>query len=462
LCRTLEEHPSEKALYQIECIRVGVLSEPLARHREQWRSSEAVFLLLVAITTWFGSEFGEGGPPSAWFDQRIYGVPLHYGLFLGLVLLITPYLPRGVAASLSGRLRQIGVWPSVATAALVLAFALSLAIVRGVPELFADWRNLGVAAVTAIVASKWIAAQEWRRFVVTDIATMYGLLSLPYLVGYVLGGGSSLFGVRIPVFEGTSLYLGSFAAIVAIWNVLRPDERLGSLRTSVLRLAGISGALLVLLSFRRSFWLVWALGLVLVAFLHMRRQGGRPIRLFVAAALGFAVVLVTIAALGSEALLARLESFSPTATGQFTATNEDHVNDLVDAWSIVRQDPILGFGIGRHYETNLISDWKAESFEVHNSLIHVWLKFGVAGAVVYIWFHFALARASIQSRDLLPVGAFVVSQFAATMVGTWPYGRFQMAIFLGLLIAIIAVLRTDELSATVSPSYRTDRYSSMY
>ena len=435
-------------IYQIECFRVGVLSEPRARHREQWRSSEAIFLLGVAITTWFGSEFGEGGSPSAWFDQRIYGVPLHYGLFVFLVLLITPYLPRDAAVPLSRRLRQIGVWPSVVAAALVLAFALSLAILRGVPELFADWRNLGVVAVTTIFASKWVAAQEWRIFVVTDIATLYGLLSVPYLVGYVLGGGSSLFGVRIPVFEGTSLYLGSFASIVAMWNVLRPDERLGSLRTTALRVAGISGALLVLLSFRRSFWLVLALGLVLVAFFHMRRQGRRPARLFVAAAIGFVVVVVTVAALGSEAVLARLESFSPTATGQFTATNEDHVNDLVDAWQIVSQDPLLGYGIGRHYETNLISDWKTESFEVHNSLIHVWLKFGVAGAVVYVWFHFALVRAAIRTSDLLPVGAFILSQFAATMVGTWPYGRFQMAIFLGLLIAIVAVLRTDQPAAS--------------
>jgi hypothetical protein len=408
------------------------------------KGSEAVFLLVAAATTWIGNEFGEGAESSAWFGQTAFGVPLQYALFGLLLIGISPFVLTMPPYSLSTRLRRLGLVPPLLAASVVLAFSLSVAIVRGVPELFADWRNLVVTGFTALYAAKWLAGQSWKRFVVTDLATLYGLLSIPDLVSYALGYGSVVLGVRTTVFEGTSLYLGALAAIVAGWHLLRGNNDMGTMRTALLRVGGVAGSLLVLLSFRRSFWLVWGIGLATLLLLYLRTRNARPARVLLAGLGGAALVFIAVASLGTDNVTARLGSFLPTSTGTYSATNEDHVNDLIDAWSIIEQDPLLGYGIGRRYETQLISAWKTESFEVHNAVLHVWLKFGILGAVTYIWFHAAFIRAAARYRVSVPIAAFVVGQSVATIFGTWPYGRFQMAVFLGLALAIVCVADDGE------------------
>lgn len=408
------------------------------------KGSEAVFLLVAAATTWIGNEFGEGAKSSAWFGQTAFGVPLQYGLFGLLLIGISPFVLTMPPYSLSTRLRRLGLVPPLLAASVVLAFSLSVAIVRGVPELFADWRNLAVTGITALYASKWLAGQSWKRFVLTDLATLYGLLSIPDLVSYALGYGSELLGVRTTVFEGTSLYLGSLAAIVAGWHLLRGDNDMGRMRTALLRVGGVAGSLLVLLSFRRSFWLVWGVGLATLLLPYLRTRNARPARVLLAGLGGAALVFIAVASLGTDNVTARLGSFLPTSTGTYSATNEDHVNDLIDAWSIIEQDPLLGYGIGRRYETQLISAWKTESFEVHSAVLHVWLKFGILGAITYVWFHAAFIRAAGRYRVSVPIAAFVVGQSVATIFGTWPYGRFHMAVFLGLALAIVCVAEDDE------------------
>ncbi|HKY48642.1 MAG TPA: O-antigen ligase family protein [Acidimicrobiia bacterium] len=423
----------------------------------RFRGSEAVFLLIAAATTWIGNEYGEGAESSAWFGQTAFGVPLQYALFGLLLIGLSPFVLTMPPYSMSARLRRLGLVPPLLAATAVLAFSLSVAIVRGVPELFADWRNLVVTALTALYASKWLAGQGWKRFVLTDLATLYGLLSIPDLISYALGYGSQVLGVRTTVFEGTSLYLGSIAAIVAAWHLLRVGNDLGKMRTALLRVGGVAGSLLVLLSFRRSFWLVWGVGLATLLLLYLRSRNARPARVLLAGLGGVALVFIAVVSLGTDNVAARLGSFVPTSTGTYSATNEDHVNDLIDAWSIIERDPLLGYGIGRRYETQLISAWKTESFEVHSAVLHVWLKFGILGAITYVWFHVAFIRAAARSRITVPITAFVVGQSVATIFGTWPYGRFQMAVFLGLALAAVCVADNDEADVPLSPKRLPER-----
>ncbi|HJQ95306.1 MAG TPA: O-antigen ligase family protein, partial [Acidimicrobiia bacterium] len=237
-----------------------------------------------------------------------------------------------------------------------------------------------------------------------------------------------------------------FAAITAAWFYLLPNPSHGGSRAVLLNVAGIASSLLILLSFRRSFWVAWAVGLASIVLMSMRVKHRRGIRLY-GALLGLGVLIViVIVVLGTETIGARLESFLPASTGQFSATNEDHLNDIVDAWNVVERDPILGLGIGRAYETNLIADWKTESFEVHSAVLHVWLKFGIAGAVAYLAFHVGVIRAALQSRELVPIAAFFVAELAATAFGTWPYGSFQMSVFHGLLIALLVTTHDRHIS----------------
>jgi O-antigen ligase len=418
----------------------GVDREYRGRASEN-RAAEWIFALLAAAVTWTGSESNQTGQISPWFRDTPLGVPLHYLLFGVLLGLLVPYIVSAPAYSLAYRLKQLGLWRILGVASIVIALAIAMGIFRGVPELFADWRNLLIASVTAIFAAKWLTIQSWKRFALTDLATVYGLLAIPHLIAYAAGSGASVLGVRTTVFDGPTLYLACFSAITAGWHALTADAWLAPRRVTFLRIAGVASSLLVLLSFRRSFWLTWVVGLATVAAIYVRMKRGGAIRVY-AAILGFVVLVSTaIVAMGTDTTIARLQSFLPSDTGPYAATNADHFNDIVDAWNVIARDPILGLGIGTHYETELIADWKEESFEVHNAILHVWLKFGVAGALTYLAFHLALVRAAFRHRNtsMVPIGAFILAELIATMVGTWPYGSFKMSVFHGLLIAILAV-----------------------
>ena len=52
----------------------------------------------------------------------------------------------------------------------------------------------------------------------------------------------------------------------------------------------------------------------------------------------------------------------------------------------------MGIGLGTSYPTWHIRHWKPESVMVHNAVLHVWLKYGLAGLLCYLWFHVALLR----------------------------------------------------------------------
>lgn len=404
----------------------------------QPRAAEIAFLALAIGVTWLGNEFPTSGRVSPWFQQTPLGIPAHFVLFFLLLAVMTPHVVATPRFSMAGRMKDLGIFRLAVLAWAVIGFAIAVAIVRGSPELFADWRNLLITTITAGFAGKFLASQPWRRIVLIDLAIVYGLLSVPTLVVYALGEGNSLFGVRTTVFDAPTLYMAGFSAMTAAWFYVFPTPAQGRTRTTLLNLGGMAASLLVLLSFRRSFWVAWAVGLAVILLISMRLKQFSRIRIIGALAGLGALIIVAVFALGTEAFAARLESFLPGSTGQFSATNEDHLNDIVDAWRVVERDPILGLGIGRAYETNLISEWKTESFEVHSAPLHVWLKFGIAGAVVYLAFHFGIIRAALRTRGLVPIAAFLIAELAATTFGTWPYGSFQMSVFHGLLIALLA------------------------
>ena len=405
------------------------------------RGSEIAFLAVAMGVTWLGNEFPTSGGVSPWFQQTPLGIPAHFLLFFLLLAVLAPYVVATPRFSMAARMRELGLFRLAVLAWAVIGFAIAVAIFRGSPELFADWRNLLITTITAVFAAKFLASQPWRQIALIDLAIVYGLLSVPTLIVYALGQGTSLFGVRTTVFDAPTLYTAGFSAVTAAWFYLFPSPSQGRTRVTLLNFAGIASSLLVLLSFRRSFWVAWAVGLAVVLLISMRLKQYSRIRLFAALAGLGATIAVAVVALGTDAIGARLESFLPGSTGQFSATNEDHLNDIVDAWHVVERDPILGLGIGRAYETNLISDWKTESFEVHSAVLHVWLKFGIAGAVAYLAFHVGIVRAALRTRELVPIAAFVIGELAATAFGTWPYGSFQMSVFHGLLIALLVTHR---------------------
>lgn len=397
-----------------------MLAPTLQEPRPKERSHEFVFLVVAIALTSIGNEFATSGGISPWFQRTSFGIPAHFILFFLLLVVLAPYVVTAPKFAMSQEMRNEGILAVASLAWVVIGITIAIAILRGVPELFADWRNLLVTTVAAVYAAKFLASRDWKHFVLIDLATAYGLLAIPTLGAYAAGLGQSVLGVRTTVFDGPTLYLASFATITSAWFYLNPDPRHGRVRSVWLQIAGLSSSLLVLLSFRRSFWLAWIAGIATVLIVSWRSRDKRGVRLY-GSLLGLCLLVnVATVAIGSETMAARLESFLPNSTGQFSATNQDHLNDIVDAWQVIKAEPVLGLGIGSQYETNLISDWKTESFEVHSAVLHVWLKFGILGALIYLAFHVALIRAATRKRELIPIAAFLSANWQPPFLGRGP------------------------------------------
>jgi O-antigen ligase len=409
-------------------------------------AGRVAFVIVVLLWTAVGEEHAAGGW-RFWYGVEFRGVPSHFLLLGATVLLLSPYVLSTPRWSLTTRLKETGLWPWLALAWIALVVALFRAILTGAPDPFVDWRNLVVFAGVGALFARWLAAQAWRSWVLSDVAIGFGLVAIPHLVAMAMGGGTSVFGVRTPTFFGPLLYMAIFASITLtiVWSTSIRSVPIGY--RALVRVSAVASTLLVILSFRRSFWLAWGIGMVAALYLLLRPRWASPRGVIGLASALLVGVVAGYLYLGADNVSARLISFLPSADNEFSATNEDHVNDLIDALDVISAEPIFGYGIGRPYETNLIAEWKTDSFEVHNAVLHAWLKFGLLGAVVYLGFHLRwmrsmwdISRVDLPASPMLAAAAiYLGAGLVATMVGTWPYGSTQMAVFHGVLLAGFAV-----------------------
>jgi O-antigen ligase len=161
-------------------------------------------------------------------------------------------------------------------------------------------------------------------------------------------------------------------------------------------------------------------------------------------------------AFGAETFTDRLASFLPGSQSSFSATNTDHINDIIDAYHAGRDNILLGLGMGHYYETTLITRWKTESFEVHNAVVQAWLKFGLLGAIAYVAFHFRWALAALRApvsddaerHSLVAVGIYIGAEFVSMLSATWPYNSFQQAVHHGLLLGAVLAVAAPRLGSS--------------
>jgi O-antigen ligase len=148
----------------------------------------------------------------------------------------------------------------------------------------------------------------------------------------------------------------------------------------------------------------------------------------------------------------RAESMNPLADrSTYAVTNADHVGDVLDALDVVKEHPVLGVGLGRPYRTNRIRDWKTESWEVHNGLVHVWVFYGLLGLIAYISFHVSLFRwlKRLQAtqpdprvRAFCQAGlAYVIGQFGVSCAfSPWFYGSLQADVLIFFVLGSLLFL----------------------
>jgi hypothetical protein len=264
-----------------------------------------------------------------------------------------------------------------------------------------------------------------------------------YLLGnFIAGRGveGTVPGLMTPVYDGPTIDAAVFLALLAFRFT---QQEVGRLRKMLWLIAGIAAFLLVLLSLRRSFWGEMAIGTAVIATLQKNRK--------------YLMALVLLSGLvfsyGGSRFYLRAESLNPLAErSSYAITNEDHVSDLLDAFDVVKENPVLGIGLGHPYKTRRIADWKAESWEVHNGLLHVWVFYGLLGLIAYLSFHASLFRwlkkfqateAEPRLRAFCQVGlAYLFGQFCISCgFAPWFYGQLQSDILIFFILGSLLSLQ---------------------
>ena len=315
---------------------------------------------------------------------------------------------------------------------------------HGGTNLFFDWRALALGIGICAVFVAWLPTAQSADFAVHLFAAFMALRIAWILADFFSGGGDLLVGVRIPVFDGPTL---SAVVFTALLSACLADAARGFRALFWMSLSA-AAYLLVLLSFRRTFWTELGLG-TLFLLLSQRERRSRKLLLAIATLLAVAVLL-------GPAFYQRVQSMDFTRDEtEFSQGNPNHVGEVLDAWEQVQRNPVMGIGLGRSFQTLRIQDWKEESVMVHNAPLHVWLKYGLLGLFCYAWFHLALFRwlwrqkqnsratpaHALASRTRVPwlaaMLAFLAAQFVVSLGFTpWPYSSLQSTILIAFLLAV--------------------------
>ena len=161
-------------------------------------------------------------------------------------------------------------WVLVSGAALVLA--LLHAIISQAPEPFADWRNLVMLALTVGITLRWLASRTWVSGVLIDLAIGYTAVATISLVTWLLGGGITVFGQATPIFYWPTLFMVLFSSLVLTSSWLSGLAQVGRGRSTLIWVGAVVSTLVIALSFRRSFWLAWIVGMTVLGVNSFRAR----------------------------------------------------------------------------------------------------------------------------------------------------------------------------------------------
>jgi hypothetical protein len=86
-----------------------------------------------------------------------------------------------------------------------------------------------------------------------------------------------------------------------------------------------------------------------------------------------------------------------------------HLLDVWDAWNVIRQRPLLGYGFGSKYHRQLTllpgvggQGAGLDPGIMHDQYLHIWWKMGLVGLGVYLWLLFRIFQLGFRAADRLP------------------------------------------------------------
>ena len=147
------------------------------------------------------------------------------------------------------------------------------------------------------------------------------------------------------------------------------------------------GSLIVTQS--RGYWVAFLLGALALFLLTDARRKGRIVVLFGSGLIGFLIIGFVLfpdyILLVSAGVIDRFASLGTALTSDISLVNRFYESKA--AWSYIKTNPILGFGMGTPYEYfNIISDHNRNWSFIHNGYIGVWYKYGLVGLGLFMTF----------------------------------------------------------------------------
>lgn len=403
-----------------------------------------VGLLYSALLLW--PEFAAN--PS--FQPVRTGIHQPVALQLTLVELFTLVIVLFPAVVGRGRLAEARLPAGLAMAliigALVLVGSIWNGLNHGSHAHFGDWKALALGlGLWCSLTRGACRTRAGRSALAAVFISVTGAWAVWLLVAFVFRGGVvvPVLGT-ISVWDHPTLEFMTACSVLCSWLLFNQSA---SYSTRLLWYVGTAApGLVVLLSFRRFAWIELIFGTILVILLSGRNAGSKSHALGWATIALSCLMLAVVLGPSEQSFGRRLTSIYTTGStakgGSYAGTNQSHLNDIRDAWDVVRRKPILGLGTGATYVGERTTRWKDVSGMVHNGPLDVWIKFGIAGLLLYIFGMSTIFIRTFNQIRLDPyaggVLAFLLAQCViTTTVFTWPFDTLAGSVLFFTLVGLV-------------------------
>ncbi len=314
-------------------------------------------------------------------QEVLYG--LYYFAFLGHWFFTRLYLRRE-RLFVTGTDRAVLLFLLWAMASLGLTVLFGGSLRTGVSE----WIALSMLALYFPVRDACVR-YRYGPMIIFGVFCWLGLFfTLRNLSGFLQTVDAAVYAWQIArgrvVSNETFLLIPSVLSLVVLLYVRTWGQRLVVLAALSLFFSAL------VLSQSRAFWVDFAL---VAALLFVLVDWGRKkalIGLGVAGGVGLVAVLflffgefITLMAFG---LVERLLSIGTAASRDISLINRFYEAQAV--WDLVKQNPILGYGLGTPYQVyDIIDNATFEKAYCHNGYLGVWYRMGLLGLVplLYVW-----------------------------------------------------------------------------
>jgi hypothetical protein len=298
---------------------------------------------------------------------------------------------------------------------------------------------------------------ETRR----ELEWVLGATVVVVLVKTAFGGVAWLIGAG-RVIEGTVLTyyapLANLLLMAFVLGVLAARLRGADLPRIVLWLAPLALAVLIL-SFRRNFWIALVLGAVLVVLVAVGARGRLllvPAGVLIVIALYFGLTALS----GSQSdspVVQRAQSLTPSKV-QGNAQDRYRLDEQRNVRAEIARHPVLGIGLGVPWTARypLAQALPGGRQYTHVLLFWYWLKLGLLGVIAYLWTMAAAVSTGlrvwrtdydrrVQGAGLGLAAALVglmVAETTGSFTGVDPRETVLLAVMLGWLAAAQRLRKT--------------------